>query len=84
MYSFILLATTALAIKIREPDTAAPQHCPPACDPAFLGNGVCDDVCNIVDCAFDNGDCDNNTEDGDNHPALGLCPPACDPAMLGN
>ena len=66
MYTFILLATTALAMRITKPDTAAPQHCPPACDSALLGNGVCDDVCNIADCAFDHGDCDTaNTDNTD-------------------
>ncbi len=32
-------------------------QCAPGCEFEFLGNGVCDEECNVKTCVFDNGEC---------------------------
>jgi len=36
--------------------------CKPGCVSNFLGDGVCDEKCNVTECNFDHGDCINPTE----------------------
>ena len=69
MIAFVLFAAVAFGTKLRQeqedvddleidPDMA----CPTECDDLYL-NGVCDTQCDIADCSFDGGDCDD-PEDG--------------------
>lgn len=36
--------------------------CKPGCMTNFLGDGVCDEKCNVTECNYDHGDCFNPTE----------------------
>lgn len=31
--------------------------CVPGCDDIWLGDGECDETCNVADCNYDNADC---------------------------
>jgi hypothetical protein len=33
------------------------EQCAPGCPDSWIGDTVCDDVCNVVECAYDGGDC---------------------------
>ncbi len=39
--------------------------CAPDCDPSWIGDGECDDPCNVEACDFDDGDCGGVPDDSD-------------------
>merc|ERR1712227_1143268 len=41
--------------------------CPSECRLKWIGDGLCDKACNVAECRFDDGDCDN----------FELCPSDC-------
>ena len=50
--------------------------CSDGCLPSFRGDGVCDSVCNVQACGFDNDDCPK--------PVVQECSPECRLDMVGD
>jgi hypothetical protein len=47
-------------------------ECAPGCPGSWVGDGYCDDACNVASCNFDGGDCGP------------VCPAECPPSWLGD
>jgi len=56
-------------------------ECAPGCPDSWLGDGVCDSVCNVAACNYDNGDCGTNTT---TTTPSGECAPGCPDYYLGD
>lgn len=54
-------------------------ECPSNCRPKWRGDGWCDDVCNIEECGFDDGDCEAfcKAECRSSWVGDGFCDPTC-------
>ena len=46
-------------------DTILEESCSLGCESSFLGNGVCDEECNNLECSWDEGDCEEDASGGD-------------------
>jgi hypothetical protein len=53
------------------------EECAPGCTLEAIGDGSCDDACDVAACEYDDFDCDEGEEDDQ-------CAPGCDYDELGN
>jgi len=50
-------STTTTTSTVESTTTTMSGECAPGCPDSWLGDGVCDSVCNVAACNYDNGDC---------------------------
>jgi len=75
------VSTTTTTTSGSTTTTTMSGECAPGCPDSWLGDGVCDSVCNVAACNYDNGDCGTNTT---TTTPSGECAPGCPDYYLGD